>query len=69
MSDLQLPLGIGQLEVWLRTLIERIRLKPAESFAVATSVAFAYFIVKKFSTASFYHNIDGPDSGSFILGT
>ncbi|KAF8594566.1 cytochrome P450 [Ceratobasidium sp. AG-I] len=68
MSHSQQPSEVGQLEIWLGLLIERIHLKPAESFVIAASVAFACLIIKRLTTASFYQNIDGPDNGSLIYG-
>lgn len=68
MSNSLLPLEIGQLEIWIGLLIERIQLKPAESIVVATSVAFAGFILKRLIAAPFYRNIDGPANVSFLYG-
>lgn len=68
MSYSQLPSEVGHLEIWLGLLIQRIQLKPAESFVVAAGIAFVCIIIKQLTIGSFYRNIDGPGGGSFIYG-
>ena len=69
MSHSQSPLDIRQFQIWLELLMEHIRLKPAESFVIAAGVAFASYIIRRLTAASFYQNIDGPENSSFMYGT